>query len=140
LSTRTFFHACQHPRLTRIPAGVSQQADQNCDAFSGRRQLGRYTRTNPEKLSVAIAGTGSVVVDLFKARSGVKFISVPFQGSSRAMIDLMSGQVKTGKLIPLAALALTPAAGGTTEMKAMVEGGTVRWQKLAKESSIKPAK
>ncbi len=76
----------------------------------------RYARANPDKLSMAIAGTGSVVVDLFKARSGIKFISVPYQGSSRAMIDLMSGQVntfittmtsagshvKSGKLIPLA--------------------------------------
>ncbi len=76
----------------------------------------RYARANPDKLSMAIAGTGSVVVDLFKARSGIKFISVPYQGSSRAMIDLMSGQVntfittmtsagsfvKSGKLVPLA--------------------------------------
>lgn len=55
----------------------------------------RFARSNPDKLSMAIAGTGSVVVDLFKARSGIKFISVPYQGSSRAMIDLMSGQVNT---------------------------------------------
>ena len=177
----------------------------------------RYARANPEKLSMAIAGTGSVVVDLFKARSGVKFISVPYQGSSRAMIDLMSGQVntfittmtsagshvKSGKLIALAVtgarrhldypnvptfaevgvpgmdyeqwfglmgparmpaavtarlasamdevlrmpdvkeklavLALAPAAGGTAEMKATVEGDTARWQKLAQELNIKPA-
>ena len=65
---------------------------------------------------MAIAGTGSVVVDLFKARSGLEFISVPYKGSSPAMIDLMSGQVnvmittmasagthiKAGKLRPLA--------------------------------------
>ncbi len=177
----------------------------------------KFARANPEKLSMAIAGTGSVVVDLFKARSSVKFISVPYQGSSRAMVDLLSGQVntfittmtsaggqvKTGKLIPLAvtgtqrhpdypnvptfaevgvpgmdyeqwfglmapaklppavsdklaaamaevlkmpdvreklaALALTPAAGGPAEMKAMVEGDTARWKKLAQELSIKPA-
>jgi tripartite-type tricarboxylate transporter receptor subunit TctC len=181
------------------------------------QELLRYARANPEKLSMAIAGTGSVVVDLFKARSGIKFISVPYQGSSRAMIDLMSGQVntfittmtsagsfvKSGKLIPLAVtdtkrhpdypnvptfqeigvpgmdyeqwfglmgparmpaavtahlasamdevlkmpdvkeklavLALTPAAGGTAEMKAMVEGDTARWQKLAAELNIRPA-
>ena len=80
------------------------------------QDLLRFARANPDKLSMAIAGTGSVVVDLFKARSGIKFISVPYQGSSRAMIDLMSGQVncfittmtsaashtKSGKLIPLA--------------------------------------
>jgi tripartite-type tricarboxylate transporter receptor subunit TctC len=76
----------------------------------------KFARANPDKLTMAIAGTGSVVVDLFKARSGIKFTSVPYQGSSRAMIDLMSGQVntfittmtsagghvKSGKLVPLA--------------------------------------
>lgn len=177
----------------------------------------RYARANEGKLSMAIAGTGSVVVDLFKARSSIKFISVPYQGSSRAMIDLMSGQVntfittmtsagphvKSGKLVPLAVtgsrrhpdfpsvptfaevgvagmdyeqwfgimgpakmppavtnrlaaamsevlkmpdvkeklavLALAPAAGGAPEMKAMVEGDTLRWQRLAQELNIKPA-
>ena len=76
----------------------------------------KSARANPEKLTMAIAGTGSVVVDLFRARSGIKFTAVPYQGSSRAMIDLMSGQVntfittmtsaaghvKSGKLVPLA--------------------------------------
>jgi tripartite-type tricarboxylate transporter receptor subunit TctC len=80
------------------------------------QDLLRFARANPEKMTMAIAGTGSVVVDLFKARSGIKFVSVPYQGSSRAMIDLMSGQVnsfittmtsasghvKSGKLVPLA--------------------------------------
>lgn len=53
-----------------------------------------FARANPGKLSMAIAGTGSVVVDLFKARSGLSFTSVPYRGSSPAMIDLMSGQVQ----------------------------------------------
>lgn len=58
------------------------------------REAIAYARAQPGKLTVAIAGTGSVVVDLFKARSGVNFISVPYRGSSPAMIDLMSGQVQ----------------------------------------------
>ncbi|HEX2545752.1 MAG TPA: tripartite tricarboxylate transporter substrate-binding protein, partial [Ramlibacter sp.] len=52
-----------------------------------------FARTQPGKLTMAIAGTGSVVVDLFRARSGVQFVSVPYRGSSPAMVDLMSGQV-----------------------------------------------
>jgi tripartite-type tricarboxylate transporter receptor subunit TctC len=58
-----------------------------------------------------------VVVDLFRARSGLQFVSVPYRGSSPALIDLMSGQVnvmittmasagthvKAGKLRALAA-------------------------------------
>ena len=75
-----------------------------------------FARSNPGKMTMAIAGTGSVVVDLFEARSGLNFVSVPYRGSSPAMVDLMSGQVqvmittmasagthvKAGKLRPLA--------------------------------------
>lgn len=80
------------------------------------QELLSWGRANPDRLSVAIAGTGSVVVDLFRARSGVKFVTVPYPGSSRAMVDLMSGQVnafittmtsagsnvRSGKMVPLA--------------------------------------
>jgi tripartite-type tricarboxylate transporter receptor subunit TctC len=76
-----------------------------------------YAKAQPGKLSMAIAGTGSVVVDLFRARSGLQFVAVPYRGSSPALIDLMSGQVnvmittmasagthvKAGKLRALAA-------------------------------------
>ena len=41
------------------------------------RDLITYARNQPGKLSMAIAGTGSVVVDLFKARSGLNFVTVP---------------------------------------------------------------
>jgi tripartite-type tricarboxylate transporter receptor subunit TctC len=80
------------------------------------RDVMAFAKANPNKMSMAIAGTGSVVVDLFKARSGLQFLSVPYKGSSPALIDLMSGQVnvmittmasaganvKAGKLRPLA--------------------------------------
>lgn len=46
-------------------------------------------------MTMAIAGTGSVVVDLFRARTGLQFVSVPYRGSSPALVDLMSGQVET---------------------------------------------
>ncbi len=52
-------------------------------------------RAQPGKMTVALAGTGSVVVDLFRARTGLQFVSVPYRGSSPALIDLMSGQVDT---------------------------------------------
>jgi tripartite-type tricarboxylate transporter receptor subunit TctC len=52
-----------------------------------------FGKANPDKLTVAIAGTGSVVVDLFRARSGVQFNGVPYKGSAPAMQDLMGGQV-----------------------------------------------
>lgn len=52
-----------------------------------------YAKANPGKLTMAIAGTGSVVVDLFRARSGVQLLSVPYKGSAPALVDLLSGQV-----------------------------------------------
>jgi tripartite-type tricarboxylate transporter receptor subunit TctC len=52
-----------------------------------------FAKAQPGKLTMAIAGTGSVVVELFRARTGLQFVSVPYRGSSPAMIDLMSGQV-----------------------------------------------
>lgn len=81
------------------------------------REVLAYAKAHPGKLTMAIAGTGSVVVDLFKARTGLQFVSVPYKGSSPALIDLMSGQVnvmittmasagtnvKAGKLRALAA-------------------------------------
>lgn len=87
----------------------------NFEAQTGQDLL-RWARANPDRLSIAIAGTGSVVVDLFRARGGVKFVTVPYSGSSRAMVDLMSGQVnafittmtsagghvRSGKMVPLA--------------------------------------
>ncbi len=57
------------------------------------RDLIAFARVQPDKLTMAIAGTGSVVVDLFKARSGLQFVSVPYKGSSPALLDLLSGQV-----------------------------------------------
>ncbi|MES3000742.1 MAG: tripartite tricarboxylate transporter substrate binding protein [Pseudomonadota bacterium] len=59
---------------------------------TARDALG-YAKAQPGKMTMAIAGTGSVVVDLFKARTGLQFVSVPYRGSSPAIVDLMSGQV-----------------------------------------------
>jgi tripartite-type tricarboxylate transporter receptor subunit TctC len=84
-------------------------------ATSAREALA-FGKAQPGKMTMAIAGTGSVVVDLFKARTGINFVSVPYRGSSPALVDLMSGQVnvmittmasagsqvKAGKLRPLA--------------------------------------
>ncbi len=82
----------------------------------------KFARANPGKLSLAIAGTGSVVVDLFKARSGVQFISVPYRGSSPAMLDVIGGQVN--------AFITTMASAGTHvksgKLKALAVTGAKR--------------
>jgi tripartite-type tricarboxylate transporter receptor subunit TctC len=68
-----------------------------------------FGKANPDKLTVAIAGTGSVVVDLFRARSGVQFNGVPYKGSAPAMQDLMGGQVN---------VMITTMASAATSVKA----------------------
>jgi tripartite-type tricarboxylate transporter receptor subunit TctC len=78
-------------------------------------------KTQPGKVTMAIPGAGSVVVELLRAGSGAQFTNVPYRGSAPAMIDLMSGQVdlmvttmasaaphhKSGKLTLLATTAPT---------------------------------
>lgn len=52
-----------------------------------------HAKANPNKVTMAIAGTGSVVTDLFRARSGLAVTIVPYKGSAPAIQDMMAGQV-----------------------------------------------
>jgi tripartite-type tricarboxylate transporter receptor subunit TctC len=81
-----------------------------------------FGKANPDKLTVAIAGTGSVVVDLFRARSGVQFNGVPYKGSAPAMQDLMGGQVNV--MITTMASAGTSVKSG--RLRALAVTGTKR--------------
>ncbi len=85
-----------------------------------------YAKAQPGKMSMAIAGTGSVVVDLFRARSGLQFVSVPYRGSSPALIDLMSGQVNV--MITTMASAGTHVKAG--KLRALAATGPQRWPGL----------
>ncbi len=57
-----------------------------------------FARANPNKMTMAIAGTGSIVVDLLRARSGLQFNIIPYKGAAPAMQDLMAGQVNVSML------------------------------------------
>ncbi len=57
------------------------------------RDLSAWAKANPGRMTMAIAGTGSVVTDLFRARSGLPFTIVPYKGAAPAIQDLMGGQV-----------------------------------------------
>jgi tripartite-type tricarboxylate transporter receptor subunit TctC len=78
-----------------------------------------YARANPGKLSFASSGKGSsphVVGELFKMRTGIDMLHVPYRGGAPALIDLLAGEVhvmfdtipqsieyiRDGKLRPLA--------------------------------------
>jgi tripartite-type tricarboxylate transporter receptor subunit TctC len=81
-----------------------------------------YGKANPEKLTVAIAGTGSVVVDLFRARSGVQFNGVPYKGSAPAMQDLMGGQVN----VMITTMASAGTSVKTGRLRALAVTGSKR--------------
>jgi tripartite-type tricarboxylate transporter receptor subunit TctC len=81
-----------------------------------------FGKSQPGKMTMAIAGTGSVVVDLFRARTGIQFVSVPYRGSSPAMVDLMSGQVNV--MITTMASAGTHVKAG--KLKALAVTGSQR--------------
>ncbi len=49
-------------------------------------------KAQPGKVTMAMIGSGSVVVELMRAGSGAEFTNVPYKGSSPALIDLISGQ------------------------------------------------
>ena len=56
-----------------------------------------YAKTNPGKLNMASAGTGSgshLSGELFKMMAGVDLVHVPYRGNAPATNDLLSGQVQ----------------------------------------------
>jgi tripartite-type tricarboxylate transporter receptor subunit TctC len=61
------------------------------------QELVAYAKANPGKLSFASIGVGSgqhLAMELFRARTGVDLLHVPYKGSAPASVDLASGQVQ----------------------------------------------
>lgn len=64
--------------------------------FRTVKDLVAYAGSHPGKLTVASAGNGTtthLAAELFQSEAGVKFIHVPYKGSSPAITDLLGGQV-----------------------------------------------
>ena len=62
-----------------------------------------YAKTNPGKVNMASAGTGStqhVAGELFKMMTGVDMTHVPYRGGGPALTDLIGGQVQVGFIPP----------------------------------------
>jgi len=87
----------------------------------------RLAKDRPGRLTFASGGTGSslhLAGELFKLRSGVNIVHVPYKGGAPAAVDLMGGQVdlmfdvmigllphvKSGRVRPLAVTTPTRAA------------------------------
>jgi tripartite-type tricarboxylate transporter receptor subunit TctC len=79
-------------------------------------------KKNPDKYSYASPGTGSIThmqMELFKARTGVSIVHIPYKGAGPALSDVVAGHVlvmfdnlpsslpfiQQGKLIPIAVAA-----------------------------------
>lgn len=61
------------------------------------RELIAYGRANPGKLNYASAGVGTtqhLAGELFKMKSGIEMVHVPYKGGAPAVTDLLSGQVQ----------------------------------------------
>jgi tripartite-type tricarboxylate transporter receptor subunit TctC len=90
-------------------------------------ELIAYAKSNPGKVTVASAGVGSaphMFWELFRTKTGVDMVHVPYRGGGPAVVDLLAGQVqvyfgtfpstieqvRAGKLRALAVLSATRAA------------------------------
>jgi tripartite-type tricarboxylate transporter receptor subunit TctC len=63
------------------------------------KELLDYIKANPEKLSHSSSGNGTLshlLMEDLKHRSGVRLLHVPYQGSPRAVADLIAGTVQVG--------------------------------------------
>jgi tripartite-type tricarboxylate transporter receptor subunit TctC len=61
------------------------------------RDLIRYAKINPGKLNLGIPGVGTqphLIGELFKQRTDVNIVIVPFKGSATAMPDLLAGRIQ----------------------------------------------
>ena len=91
----------------------------HADKFKTLRDLIDYAKKNPGRLNYGSAGSGTthhLSVELFKTMTKTFMVHIPYRGAGPLMIDLLagqvdlafdgmgtsSGQIKAGKLIPLA--------------------------------------
>jgi tripartite-type tricarboxylate transporter receptor subunit TctC len=64
--------------------------------FRTLQEIINEAKANPGKLSYGTAGAGSsmyLFIELLKSMTGVQLLHVPYQGSAKANIDVMSGQI-----------------------------------------------
>ena len=60
------------------------------------QELIQYAKANPDKLSYASQGNGStshLTAELFKQKTGVRMVHVPYRGDAPAIADLLAGHV-----------------------------------------------
>jgi tripartite-type tricarboxylate transporter receptor subunit TctC len=76
------------------------------------QDLVKYAKANPEKLTNASSGNGTVshlAMEEFKRQAGVKILHVPYKGSAAGLTDVMSGNVSVALETAAAVLPLVQA-------------------------------
>jgi tripartite-type tricarboxylate transporter receptor subunit TctC len=94
-----------------------------------------YAKTNPSKINMASAGTGSIghlARELFKMMAGVNMLHVPYRGAAPALTDLLGGQVQVA--FPSMTAAVEHIKGGT--LRALGVTTTTRSELLPDVPSI----
>lgn len=64
--------------------------------FNTVQEFMAYAKVNPDKLTYASQGSGStahLTAELFKMRTGLKLVHIPYKGDAPAMADLLAGHV-----------------------------------------------
>jgi tripartite-type tricarboxylate transporter receptor subunit TctC len=64
--------------------------------FHTLQEIIREAKAHPGKLSYGTAGAGSsmyLFIELLKSMTGIEMLHVPYQGSAKANIDVMGGQI-----------------------------------------------
>jgi tripartite-type tricarboxylate transporter receptor subunit TctC len=119
-------------------------------------ELIALAKANPGKLTFGSIGLGSMqhlLADMFKKRTGVDILHVPYKGSGPAVVDLVSGQIdmmfqggggtlghmQSGKLRALAATSARRPAQ-TQDLPTMKEAGIANFEAVSWFGIFAPAK
>jgi tripartite-type tricarboxylate transporter receptor subunit TctC len=119
------------------------------------RELVAYAKANPGKLNFGSAGIGNathLAAELFKQRTGVDIVHVPYKGAFEAVTGVMSGQVEMffgdiGGVLPLIregrvrALALSSEtrSADLPALPTMIESGVPGYVVLTYTGVVAPA-
>jgi tripartite-type tricarboxylate transporter receptor subunit TctC len=98
-------------------------------------ELVAHVKANPGKLSHSSSGNGTIshlAMEDFKRRAGLNILHVPYQGSGKAMLDLMAGNVQ----VAMDALAVTQMHIQAGKMKLLAVGTSKRMAAYADTPTV----
>jgi tripartite-type tricarboxylate transporter receptor subunit TctC len=124
--------------------------------FQTTQELVAYAKANPDKLTNASSGNGTVshlAMEEFKRKTGIKVTHIPYKGSAAGLTDVMSGNVsialetaaavrplvQAGKLRPLAAGTPTRLSGALASVPTLAEQGFANFNAVTWLMMLYPA-